>query len=41
LRTLVAHVQFIRDFDDLPIPFRAVATDMLASEMVVLESGDL
>jgi NTE family protein len=41
LHTLVAHAQFIRDFDDLPIPFRAVATDMLASEMVVLERGDL
>ncbi len=29
------------DFDDLAIPFRAVATDMVAGEMVVLDSGDL
>ena len=41
LRSLVSKAQFVRDFDDLPIPFRAVATDMLAGEMVVLDSGDL
>lgn len=29
------------DFDDLPIPFRCVATDLLAGESVVLGSGDL
>lgn len=28
-------------FDDLPIPFRAVATDLDTGEMVVLEDGDL
>ncbi|MEJ2604458.1 MAG: patatin-like phospholipase family protein [Gammaproteobacteria bacterium] len=28
-------------FDDLAIPFRAIATDMVAGEMVVLDSGDL
>lgn len=31
----------IRDFDDLPIPFRAVATDLETGEAVVLSSGDL
>lgn len=41
LTELVANAQFTRDFDDLPIPFRAVATDMLAGEMVVLEEGEL
>lgn len=41
IRGLVAGARLTRDFDDLPIPFRAVATDMLAGEMVVLESGDL
>ncbi|MCY2959383.1 MAG: patatin-like phospholipase family protein [Planctomycetota bacterium] len=28
-------------FDELPIPFRAVATDLLAGEVRVLDSGDL
>jgi NTE family protein len=28
-------------FDRLPIPFRAVATDMITGEMVVLDKGDL
>jgi NTE family protein len=41
LRTLVAPFRYTRDFDDLPIPFRAVATDMVAGEVVVLEDGDL
>ena len=41
LRSLVSKAQFVRDFDDLPIPFRAVATDMQAGEMVVLDSGEL
>jgi len=31
----------IHDFDRLPIPFRAVATDIETGEMVVLASGDL
>ena len=38
---LVSSARSIRDFDDLPIPFRAVATDMVAGEMVVLGDGDL
>ena len=29
------------DFDNLPIPFRAVATDLVSAETVVLESGSL
>lgn len=29
------------DFDELPIPFRAVATDIVTGEAVVLQSGDL
>lgn len=41
IRGLVSDARFTRDFDNLPIPFRAVATDMLAGEMVVLEKGDL
>ena len=41
IRGLVADARFTRDFDNLPLPFRAVATDMLAGEMVILEKGDL
>jgi NTE family protein len=31
----------IKDFDDLPIPFRCVATDLIAEEQVVLRDGPL
>lgn len=31
----------VRSFDDLPIPFRCVATDMLAAKPVVLKGGSL
>ena len=41
LRTYVAQSRTVEDFDQLPIPFRAVATDMLTGEMVVLDHGDL
>ena len=41
IRTLVAPFRYTQDFDELPIPFRAVATDMVAGEAVVLESGDI
>jgi len=34
----VAHIQ---NFQDLPIPFAAVATDLLTGEMVVLDRGNL
>ncbi len=38
---LIAGAETTRNFDDLPIPFRAVATDMMRGEMVVLDTGDL
>ena len=38
---LVSRSLGVRDFDKLPIPFRAIATDMQTGEMVVLDSGDL
>jgi NTE family protein len=41
IRDLIDDARFQRDFDKLPIPFRAVATDMVSGEMVVLGSGDL
>ena len=41
LRRLFEDVDHIRNFDDLPIPFRAVATDLGAMRPVVFDSGDL
>lgn len=41
LRQLTAPAADIQDFDDLPIPFRAVATDILTGAAVVMDSGDL
>lgn len=41
LRRLVARARSTNDFDDLPIPFRAIATDMIAGDMVVIREGDL
>ncbi|MBN8281165.1 MAG: patatin-like phospholipase family protein, partial [Gammaproteobacteria bacterium] len=41
IRGLVADARYTKDFNDLPIPFRAVATDMLGGQMVVMGSGDL
>jgi len=41
LRTFVAKSRAVTDFDKLPIPFRAVATDMLTGDVVVLSHGDI
>jgi len=41
IRTLVSRAWFTQSFDELPIPYRAVATDMLTGDMVVLDSGEL
>ena len=41
LRTFVARARSVADFDQLPIPYRAVATDMLTGNMVVLDHGDI
>ena len=41
IQYLVARSRGISDFDRLPIPFRAIATDMQNGEMVVLRKGDL
>ncbi|MFO1350497.1 MAG: patatin-like phospholipase family protein [Gammaproteobacteria bacterium] len=30
-----------RDFDQLAVPFRAIATDLVSGEMVVFKDGDL
>lgn len=41
LRRLLLPVGQVRDFDRLPIPFRAVATDIVKGEKVVFAEGDL
>jgi len=41
LRALVDRARLQTDFDQLPLPFRAVATDMRTGDMVVLARGDL
>jgi len=41
LRVYVARARLETDFDKLPIPYRAVATDMVSSSMVVFKEGDL
>lgn len=41
LRSYVATARMQDQFDKLPIPFRAVATDMVTGSMVVLKEGDL
>ncbi len=41
LRELTLPVRKIHDFDRLPIPFRAIATDLQTGEKMVLGRGDL
>jgi NTE family protein len=41
LKRLTLPVVFVDDFYDLPIPFRAMATDITSGEAVILDSGDL
>ena len=41
LRKFTLPVRTVHDFDDLPTPFRAVATEIATGQMVVLGKGDL
>lgn len=41
LRTTSGNVPYLESFDDLPIPFRAVATDIEKLEPVILDHGNL
>ena len=41
LKTLLLHTEQIRNFDDLNIPFRAVAADIENGEAVILQHGEL
>ncbi|MCG3204628.1 MAG: hypothetical protein KCHDKBKB_01343 [Elusimicrobia bacterium] len=41
LRKLSRMTQSVKSFDDLPIPFRAMATDLVTGEPVIMDRGDL
>jgi NTE family protein len=41
LRELTLHASHVTNFDELPIPFRAIASDIVAGEAVVIGDGDL
>jgi len=41
LRKLTLHVSQVYDFDQLPIPFRAIASDIVAGEPHTMAEGDL
>jgi NTE family protein len=41
LRTATLPVADVQNFDRLPIPFRAIATDLESGEAVLMDSGDL
>ncbi len=41
LRELTLHASHINDFDELPIPFRVIASDIVTGDAVVLSGGDL
>jgi NTE family protein len=41
LKSILLHTEEISEFDDLPVPFRAVATNIENGEAVILKSGEL
>ncbi len=41
LKSVTLPVAEIRDFDELPIPYRAMATDIVSGELIVLGQGEL
>jgi NTE family protein len=41
LTEMTLHVLAVRDFDELPVPYRAVAADILTGEKVVFSSGSI
>jgi NTE family protein len=41
LESLLVHRSATRDFDHLPIPYRAVATDVVSGEQVIMSTGHL
>ena len=41
LRELTLNVSHVNDFDELPIPFRAIASDIERGEIHIMQNGDL
>lgn len=41
IRSLIGGARNASSFDELPIPFRAIATDLITADTVVMDSGDL
>lgn len=41
LASMTLHVLPIRDFDELPVPYRAIAADILTGEKVVFSAGSI
>lgn len=41
LNRLLSHVQSTRDFNDLPVPFKCIATDIYTGDAVILDRGHL
>jgi len=41
LQKMTEHVSHIRQFSDLPRPFKVIATDIVTGEMVILDHGEL
>ncbi len=41
LQAMTLHTAAVERFDDLPLPYRAVATDLMTGEIVVLDRGNL
>ena len=41
LRKLTIHASQVSDFDDLPVPFRAVASDLVTGDAYIMGGGDL
>lgn len=41
LQTMTLHTSGIKSFDELPIPFRCIATDISTGDVVVLSQGNL
>ncbi|TDT71849.1 NTE family protein [Hypnocyclicus thermotrophus] len=41
LKDLMWNARYVKDFDEYPIPFRAIATDLISGNPVVFSKGDL
>ncbi|MBZ4683054.1 MAG: Patatin [Fusobacteriales bacterium] len=41
LKELMWNARYVKDFNEYPIPFRAIATDLITGEPIVFSKGDL